>query len=120
MSEKYEINEDYFGLDELDETTADCINSSIKAFLVSLGLPFDHCRGQGYDGAQNFQDHVSGVAKRFDNDNQAAISVHSLSCTLCKPVPPEYSKGLQMHQGSFKLHYGGCSAEVFSKKTNNL
>ena len=62
-------------------------------FSVAGATSFDHCRGQGYDGAQNFQGHVSGVAKRFENDDQAAISVHSLSCTLCKPVPPGYSKG---------------------------
>ena len=44
-----------------------------------MGLDFGDCRGQGYDGAQNFQGHVKGMAKRFKDDNPAAISVHCLA-----------------------------------------
>ena len=79
VSESYEIYEDFFGLVELDATTAECIYSSLKNCLISLGIPFDHCRGQGYDGARNFQGHVSGVGKRFENGNHAAITVHCLA-----------------------------------------
>ena len=119
MSEKYEINEDYFGLVELDETTADCINSSIKAFLVSLGLPFDHCREQGYDRAQNFPK-VMSVELPRDLRMITRLLFLCIRCLAHSVNLYLQSKGLQMHQGSFKLHYEGCSAEVFSKKTNNL
>ena len=52
---------------------------SILRSKLSLGIPFDHCKGQGYDGARNFQGHVSGVAKKFQQDNRTAISVHCLA-----------------------------------------
>ena len=44
------------------------IFSSLKDSPLSLGILFEHCRGQGYDGASNFQGHVSGVAKRFEDE----------------------------------------------------
>ena len=42
-------------------------------------------QGQAYDGASNFQGHVSGVGKRFQDKNPAAIPVHCLahSVNLC-------------------------------------
>ena len=51
----------------------------MKDSLLRLGIPFDKCRGQAYDGARNFQGHINGVAKKFQNDNAAAISVHCLA-----------------------------------------
>ena len=44
-----------------------------------FGIPFEHCRGQGYDGASNFQGHFSGVAKILQDENAPAISVHCLA-----------------------------------------
>ena len=51
----------------------------MKDSLISLGTNFGHCRGQGYDGARNFQGCISCVAKRFENENKSAISVHCLA-----------------------------------------
>ena len=51
----------------------------MKDSLLHLGIPFDKCRGQAYDGARNFQGHINGVAKKFQDDNAAAISVHCLA-----------------------------------------
>ena len=79
VSENYDINEDFFGLVKLDDTTANSIYLSLKNFLISLGIPFENCKGQGYDGARNFQGHVTGVAKRFEDDNNSAISIHCLA-----------------------------------------
>lgn len=79
VSDNYEVHEDQVGLAQLDNTTAKLIYESLKVCLLSLGIPFEKCRGQAYDGARNFQGHVSGVAKRFKNDNDAAISVHCLA-----------------------------------------
>ena len=47
-----------------------------------MGLMVEKCRGQAYDGAQPFQGHVNGVAKKFKNENPAAISVHCLAHCL--------------------------------------
>ena len=44
-----------------------------------LGISFENCRGQAYDGTLNFQGHITGVAKRFQSDNPAAISTHCLA-----------------------------------------
>ena len=53
-------------------------NKVLENFIVCLGLDFGDCRGQGYDGAQIFQGHVKGVAKRFKGSS-AATSVHCLA-----------------------------------------
>ena len=65
VSESYEINEDLVGLIQVKDTTAETIYKCLDTSLVSLGFHMENCRGQGYDGASNFQGHVSGVAKRF-------------------------------------------------------
>ena len=85
VSEEYEVNEDQVGLIQLDNTTAETIYTSLKDSLIRLGIPLEKCRGQAYDGARNFQGHVSGVARRFMDDNAAALSVHCLahSVNLC-------------------------------------
>ena len=51
-------------------------NTVLNDSIVHLGLLI---RCQGYDGAQNFQGHVKGVAKRFNENNSAATSVHCLA-----------------------------------------
>ena len=67
------------GLVQLDNITSDTIYSVPKDSIVHLGLDFGDCRGQRYDEAQNFLGHVKGVAKRFKDNNPAAISVHCLA-----------------------------------------
>ncbi len=79
VSEKYEVFEDMVGLIQLENTTAECIYMSLKDCLLRLGISFEKCRGQAYDGARNFQGHINGVAKRFLNDNSTAIPVHCLA-----------------------------------------
>ena len=79
VSEKYDINENFFGLVQVDASRAECFHSSLKDSLISLGIPFSHCRVQGYDGARNFQDFISGVAKNFKNENKSEILVHCLA-----------------------------------------
>ena len=79
VSDSYEINEDMVGLIQLNDTTAATIHKCLKDSLVSLGFQFQNCRGQAYDGASNFQGHVSGVGKRFQDDNPAAVPVHCLA-----------------------------------------
>ena len=79
MSNEYEVFEDLIGLVQLDNVTSDTIYSVLKDSIVCLGLDFGDCRGQGCDGTQNFQGHVKSVAKRFKDENPAAISVHCLA-----------------------------------------
>ena len=50
VSDHYEVFEDQIGLLQLENTTAETIYSSLKDGLLRLGVPFDKCRGQAYDG----------------------------------------------------------------------
>ena len=65
VTETYEVSEDFIGLIQLENTTAETVYSSLKDCLLKLGVPFEYCRGQAYDGARTFQGHVSGVARDF-------------------------------------------------------
>ena len=58
VSNEYEVCEDLIGLVQLDNITSDMIYSVLKDSIICLGLGFGDCRGQGYDGAQNFQGQV--------------------------------------------------------------
>lgn len=79
VSDSYDIAEDMVGLVRLDNTTAQTVYLCLKDCLLRLGVEFQYCRGQAYDGARSFQGHVSGVAKKFQADNAAAVSVHCLA-----------------------------------------
>lgn len=61
----YEINEDFVGLVQLNNTRAETIYTAIKDALLRLGMQFQNCRGQGSDSAKNFQCHITGVGKYF-------------------------------------------------------
>lgn len=58
VSDEYEVFEDLTGLVQLDIITPDITYSVLKDLMFCLSLNFGNCRGQGYDGAQNFQGHV--------------------------------------------------------------
>ena len=79
VADNYEIAEDMVGLVQLENTTAETVYLTLKDCLIRLGIPFANCRGQAYDGAKSFQGHISGVAKRFQDDNAAALPVHCLA-----------------------------------------
>ena len=65
VSNEYDVCEGLIGLVQLDNITSDTIYSVLKHSIVHLVLDFGNCRGQEYDGGQNFQGHVKGMAKRF-------------------------------------------------------
>ncbi len=79
VSDSYEIHKDVVGLIQVSDTTAATIHKSLKDSLIGLGFQLDNCRGQAHDGASNFQGHISGVGKRFQDENPAAIPVHCLA-----------------------------------------
>ena len=79
VSESYEINEDAVGLVQLENTTAETIHKALKDAILQLGIQFENCRGQGYDGAKNFQGHLTGVGRRFEEEYPTALPVHCLA-----------------------------------------
>ena len=78
VSDEYEVFDDLTGLLQLDNITAYTIYLASKDCITRLGLDFVNYRGQGYNGARNFQGHVKGVAKLFEDD-YPAVSVHCLA-----------------------------------------
>ena len=79
VSDNYVVHEDMVGLYQLDDTTSSTIHSCLKDSLLRMSLQIENCRGQAYDGAQPFQGHINGVAKKFKDSNASAISVHCLA-----------------------------------------
>lgn len=72
--------QDLVALSQLDYTKANTIYQSIKLGLMQYGIAIKNCKGQAYDGAAAFQGHIrGGVAKKFEDINSAALSVHCLA-----------------------------------------
>lgn len=74
----FNVYEEPIGLFQVPETTAATLFAVIKDVLLRCSLPIELCRGQGYDGASNMFGKVTGVAKRFKEEQQAALRVHCL------------------------------------------
>lgn len=82
VAEDYTVSEDPLGLFQVSDTKAQTIYTAIKDVMTRCGLQIENCRGQGYDGASNFQGHISGVAKRIQDEVPSAVPVHCLAhCT---------------------------------------
>ena len=89
----YEEPIDFF---QVPETKAATLFAVIKDVLLRCSLPLERCRGQGYDGASNMMWKVTGVAKRFKEEQQAALTVHCLA--HCVNLVLQDSGHLQRHQ----------------------
>ncbi|XP_046571823.1 zinc finger MYM-type protein 1-like [Haliotis rubra] len=90
------VHEDAIGLYEVPSTTSATLTEVLKDTLIRCDLPLSNCRGQGYDGASNFQDHVNGVAVQLQGEEPRAVHVHCLAHCInlalqeatraCKPL----------------------------------
>ena len=58
-SDTLESHEDFFGLFETGNTTAQTLTCLIKDALCRFGLDLCNCRGQAYDGASNIYEWLS-------------------------------------------------------------
>ena len=99
VTEKYEVYEDVVGFYQLDNTKANTIYSAVFDSFQKMGIPFANCRGQAYDGARNFQGQVGGVAKHFQEDNAAALPVHSLAHCINLALPEAAHKVKSIREG---------------------
>ena len=81
-SESMEVHENFVGLHETGDTTAETLTIIIKDALLRFGLEFSDCRGQAYDGASNMSGRMSGVQARISAENPKAIYVHCLNHSL--------------------------------------
>lgn len=82
VNKDYEVCEDPVGLVTVPKTDAETIYLALRDTLIRCGLPLEHCRGQGYDGAANMMGHLSGVAVRIQSQFPPALPVHCLAHSL--------------------------------------
>ncbi|XP_078495463.1 zinc finger MYM-type protein 1-like [Ciona intestinalis] len=76
VDDKFIIHESFIGLYETCETSSATLHKLIQSAITSVGLSFNDCRGQSYDGAANMSGHLSGVQARFKEMYPAMLYVH--------------------------------------------
>ena len=85
-----EIHEEFFGLYQVSDITADSTVSVITYTLLRMNLTFSRCRGQCYDGAKSMAGGKGGVAKQImDKEKRALFSHcygHSLNLAASEPI----------------------------------
>ena len=84
VDREYSVHEDPIGLTEVTSTDAATLASTIKDTLIRVSLPMSQLCGQTYDGASNMagHGHLTGVAKRIQDDQPKALFVHCMAHCL--------------------------------------
>jgi len=82
VDEKFQVNEDFLCLADVDSTSSSTILTVIKDILIRLSLPIAQCRGQCYDGAANMMGRLHGVAAEIRKEVPAAIPIHCFAHNL--------------------------------------
>ena len=77
-----EVHEEFVGLYETENTTADTLTKIIKDVICRLGLDLNDCRGQGYDGASNMSGRLSRVRARISAEYPKALYIHCFCHSL--------------------------------------
>ena len=62
MDKNLIAHEEFIGLNDMDNTTAESITQVIQDILLRLSLQMSSCRGQCYDGAASMAGCRTGVA----------------------------------------------------------
>ncbi|XP_065191909.1 zinc finger MYM-type protein 1-like [Sycon ciliatum] len=90
VDQELEAHEDFVGLCQIDNISADTIVAAIRDCMLRLNLQVNRCRGQCYDGASNMAGHRSGVAKQLGDEEPRALFVHcyghSLNLAMCDTI----------------------------------
>ena len=82
IDKELEAHEDFLGFVNIPNIRADTIEAVIKDVFIRLGLSFNNCRGQCYDGASNM---LGSKDTDTDTDTDTAQSPsHSLPWSLTK------------------------------------
>ena len=66
------IREEFVDFVTVDRITGEVLAAKLKEMLVTYGLDFRGCRGQGYDGAANMSG-KSGVQGRLMAENPKTV-----------------------------------------------
>ena len=71
-----QVHEDFTGLYEVENITADSLVHTIKDVLLRMKLKLFECRGQCYDGASNTSGSRNGVAAQIIAEEKHAVYTH--------------------------------------------
>ena len=82
VSSDLSVYEEFLGLYETSNTTAETLTVIIKDAMCRFGLDLQNCRGQGYDGASNMSGHISGVQARISGEYPKAMYIHCFCHSL--------------------------------------
>ncbi|CAG2218220.1 unnamed protein product [Mytilus edulis] len=76
IDQALDVHEDFIGLYQIDNTSAQTITDSIQDVLVRLNISLSQYRGQTYDGASAMSGPKSGVQKRIKDEQPKALYNH--------------------------------------------
>lgn len=82
ISECLQDHEDFIGLYEVENISAECLVHAIKDTLLRMGVSLSQCCGQCYDGASNMSGSRNGVAAQIIAEEKCAVYTHCYAHAL--------------------------------------
>ncbi len=76
VSKDLQDHEDFIGLYEVENITADSLVHTIKDVLLWMKVKLSECHGQCYDGASNMSGSRNGVATQIMAEEKRAVYTH--------------------------------------------
>ena len=100
-----EVHEEFVGLYQIADISADTIVQALKDCLVQMNLQWNRCRGQCYDSAANMAGHRRGIVAQILSVEPRALFMHcyghSLNLAMCN------TKNCKLTRNA--MHGGCCS-----------
>ncbi|XP_026439587.1 zinc finger MYM-type protein 1-like [Papaver somniferum] len=98
------IQERFFGLVHVSDTTALTLKQEIYSVLTENGLDVQNIRGQGYDGASNMRGEWHGLQALIMKDCPYAYYIHCLAHRLQLALVAEAKEVIPVDQFFIKLN----------------
>ena len=76
VDDDFEVHEEFIGLYEIDNLTANTLVAAIKDTLLRMNLNLSRCRGQCYDGAGNMSGAKHGTSTQILKEEERALYTH--------------------------------------------
>ena len=90
VDQELEVHEDFVGLYQIPDTSANTIVAAIKDCLLRMSLQWKRCRGQCYNGAASMTGSKTGVASQILSVEPRALYTHcyghSLNLAVCDTI----------------------------------
>ena len=90
MNSQLEVHEEFIGLHEISDITADTILAALHDCVLRLNLTWSQCRDQNFDGASSMTGHRTGMATQIARKEPRALFTHcyghSLNLAMCDTI----------------------------------